>query len=156
VQIPDGKPAGWDIADAIAQGMTVDGIEALISSARMLNPPPLDLFGDTSIAGAPDLPQGSLPAAIELFARDETKRLGVDPGVMALACIVTATASIDDRYIIQPKDRDPGWRESARLWGAIVDEVGTKKSAIIKSATAPILEFELAKRADGQTALEHS
>ncbi len=154
VRIPDGKAVGWDLADAVAEGMTAEEIISLINAARLVNPTPLDLFGDLSLVGAPELPEGCLPPAIELFARDQAKLIGIDPGVMGLACIVTAAGAIHDHYMVQPKRNDPGWRESARIWGAFIDNIGTKKSPTIKAAIAPLRDAEIAKYDASQTARE--
>lgn len=154
VRIPDGKAVGWDLADAVAEGMTAEEILSLINSARLVNPPPLDVFGDATLAGTPDLPDGCLPPAIDLFARDESRRIGNDPGVQALACLVVTAGAIHDRYRLQPKQHDHRWKESARLWGAAIDETGARKTPTIKAAISPVQHFEIDKHAENERILE--
>jgi len=76
---------------------------------------PYDIFGDTRLAGAPDLPAGAVPDVIENFARDEATRLGVECAMIALPAVVACAASIDDGWSVQPKRHDTRWTESPRL-----------------------------------------
>jgi hypothetical protein len=101
-------------------------------------PEPLDLFGTSLDLGLPSLPANALPGVIEEFARDEGERLGVEPGAIALACLVVAASCIHDGFTIQPKRNDTSYVESARLWGMLAGDPGTKKTPIMKAAVAPL------------------
>ena len=103
---------------------------------------PLDIFGDASLAGDPALPFGVLPDVLEAFAFDKAERLGVDPSMIALPALAVCAASLDDRYQIQPQVHDHEWKESARLWLAVVEEAGGKKTPAINSAIAPLNRIE--------------
>jgi len=105
-------------------------------------PPPIDIFGDTSLAGVPDFPDEACPKTLDDFARDSADRIGVDPGMVALPCIVVAAATTDDEIKIQPKRYDTEWTESARLWIAIEAESGSKKTPVLDTVTKPLKEIE--------------
>src|SRR4029453_17313787 len=90
----------------------------------------------------------------ETFARDQAARLGVDPGTVALPCIITAAAAIHDRFQIQPKQFDTTWCESPRLWGAVVAAPGVGKSPAIASATRPLKDVEAEWHAEDAPAVE--
>ena len=90
--------------------------------------PPFDFFGDTSLTGKPEWPACACPEVIEAFARDEAERIGVDTPMVAIPAIVCAAVAISDAFQIQPKKHDFTWRESPRLWAAIVADPGQKKT----------------------------
>jgi hypothetical protein len=103
---------------------------------------PLDIFGDASLSGSPELPPGVLPAVLEAFAVDKAQRLGVDPSMIALPALAVCAASLDDFYQIQPRVHDHEWTESARLWVAVIEEAGGKKTPAINAAIAPLNRIE--------------
>ncbi|MCK6553317.1 DUF3987 domain-containing protein [Candidatus Binatia bacterium] len=120
---------------ALWLGNRADDVEAS-------EPPPLDVFGDATLAGSPPLEAAMLPEVIARFAADEAERLGVDLAMLALPCLVTAAAAIDDSHRLQPKRYDAGWTESPRLWLGIVDESGHRKTPALRKATAPLRAIE--------------
>ncbi len=101
---------------------------------------PVDLWANY---GAPELPQGLLPSAIEVFARSHGETMGVDPAGLAMACLAVCAAAITDDIQLQVKQHDPSWRESARLWVGLVGAPSMKKSPILSAASRPL------KRSDG-------
>jgi hypothetical protein len=120
------------------------------------HPTPIDLFSEVVTAGHVPMPAGALPAVIEAFARDEAGRLGVDHGPLALACIVVASAAAHGGWRIQPKEHDPRWTESPRLWGGLIGGPGTKKSPIIAAALRPLVALERGwTEADAPAEAEH-
>jgi Protein of unknown function (DUF3987) len=104
---------------------------------------PLDLFGDTALAGTPELTADMLPDVIAAFAKDEAERFGVGLAMVAIPCLAVTAAAIRDHWKIQPKRNDTRWRESARLWVAIVADSGSLKTPAMNSAVAPLKEVEL-------------
>ena len=101
---------------------------------------PVDLWANH---GAPELPQGLLPSAIEVFARSHGDVMGVDPAGLAMACLAVCSAAITDEIQLQVKQHDSSWRESARLWVGLVGAPSMKKSPILSAAARPL------KRLDG-------
>jgi hypothetical protein len=100
---------------------------------------PVDLWG---VFPPPDLPRGLLPEVIENFARIQGEMMGADPAGLAVAALVTCAAAIPDTIKLQVKRHDPHWRESARLWAALVGSPSTKKSPILSAATAPLCRMD--------------
>jgi hypothetical protein len=100
---------------------------------------PVDLWG---VFPAPDLPYGILPPVIEDFARGQGDMMGADPAGLAVAALVTCAAAIHDKFQVQVKRHDQNWKESARLWAALVGSPSTKKSPILSAATAPLCRLD--------------
>ena len=79
---------------------------------------------------APDLPKGALPELIENVAFDEGRRMGVDPGVIAMSMLTMCAGIIPDQLRLKVKRAvTDGWYQSARAWTGIVGTASTKKSA---------------------------
>src|SRR5262245_41512213 len=116
--------------------------------------PPLDIFGDTTLAGSPELPTGVLPAVVETFARDEAERMGVDPAMIALPCLGVTAASIHDGCQVQPKMKETRWRESARLWIAVIHDPGEKYTPAQAAASEPRTAIEELGHAAAKEQLE--
>lgn len=110
---------------------------------------PLDLLAGHDAAGAPVLRGDHLPPVLAGFAFDVARRIGADPAAAALCCIVAAAAATHDDWTVQVRQHDHSWRESARLWGAIVAPPASAKSPLIRAATTP---FDLL---DAQARHEH-
>lgn len=98
-------------------------------------PDPINLL---RVAVTPILDRRFLPPVLANYVFDQAELIGCDPAMIALACLVTCAASIDDRIKIQPKQRDTGWTESARLWGCVVAGPSSKKSAALKAGLRPL------------------
>ncbi len=96
---------------------------------------PVDLWQQTA---HPDLPVELLPSVIADFATGQAELMGVDPGGLAMAALTVCAAAIPDTLEIQPKQHDPNWRESARIWTAVIGLPSTKKSPLLASATKPL------------------
>ena len=89
---------------------------------------PVDLWAQFP---APDLPHGVLPKLIEQFAFDQGQLMGADPAGLAMGALTVCAAAIPDSLKLQVKKNDPHWKESARLWTALIGPVSTLKSPII-------------------------
>ena len=98
------------------------------------------IFGPES--EPPDLPDGVVPEIVERFARDRSRRLGVEAGAPA-ACLITAlAAAISARNSLQVRQKDPLWKVKAILWTTILAPSGSNKSATLSYATAPLEALE--------------
>lgn len=86
---------------------------------------PVDLF---NVMLPPELPLDALPSNIGNYSRDQAVRIGCDPAIVAISALVAAASMIHDDFKIQPKRHDTEWRESARLWAAVVGDPSTQKS----------------------------
>jgi hypothetical protein len=100
---------------------------------------PVDLWGSFD---PPAFPEGLLPPIIEQFARANGLQMGADPAGLAVAALVTCAAAIPDKVQIKVKRHDD-WKESARLWAALVGLPSAKKSPIIAAATGPLCRLDV-------------
>lgn len=144
---------GGDISDWIEAGGDAATLYAIVDRLPDWREPaapkddpadavePIDLWGQFD---PPPLPSGLLPAAIEAFAREEAELMGVDPGGLAMAALAVCAAAIPDHVQIQVKRHDPHWRESARLWVALIGNPSTKKSPIMQRAADPLKRLDAA------------
>lgn len=101
-------------------------------------PDPVDLWGRFD---PPELPQGLLPPIIEQFARVNAAQMGCDPAGLAMAAIACCAAAIPDDVQLKLKRHDD-WKESARIWVALVGDPSTKKSPIMSAASGPICRVD--------------
>lgn len=112
--------------------------------------PPVDIFAKLK---PPALKTELLPESLRGYVQDQSELIGVDPGVLGLSCLVVCASSIHDSIQIQPKEHEYGWRESARLWGAVVGIPSVKKSPSIKKASAPLKAIDVELSTDNAGAL---
>jgi hypothetical protein len=117
-------------------------------------PTPINIFGDTTIAGQPDLPLDAVPKVLADAGQDEAERMGVDSAQIIVPMIVVCAAAIDDQYQLQPKRHDTRWRESPRLWAAIIQEIAGKKSPGQRVALEPVRHIEREWAIDDRALLE--
>jgi hypothetical protein len=61
---------------------------------------------------------------------------------LAVAALVTCAAVIPDQVQIKVKRHDD-WKESPRLWAALVGPPSAKKSPIIAAATEPLCRLDV-------------
>ena len=104
---------------------------------------PVDLF---NVDPVPQIPLDALPTAIASYAKDQAELMGCDHSILAMAALAAAASILDDGVQIQPKRHDPTWRESARLWVAVVGSPSSKKSPAIAKAIHPVRLIDAARR----------
>lgn len=100
---------------------------------------PVDLWSGFA---PPDLPGGLLPPVIEDWAVAQSELMGSDAGGLAMAGLAVAAAALPDRIAVQVKVHDPGWREPARIWVALVGDPSTKKSPTLSAAARPLVRID--------------
>jgi hypothetical protein len=106
--------------------------------------PPLDVFGDTGLAGSPTFPTDALHLGLSEFVADRAERTGVAPEMIAMPALAACAAALDDHHVVQVRRHDKQWVESARLWVAIVEQPGGKKTPAINAAMGPLHDIEIA------------
>lgn len=121
-------------------GEEYDRALAKVSSIRQQVPeaaeePPLDIL--TSSA-PPVMDISHLPTLIADAALERSEMIGSDPGIGALTMLAACAGAIDDAIRIQPLRHDDDWKESARLWVAIVGDPASRKSPPMARAVGPL------------------
>ena len=111
---------------------TQEAVERLGLPAKF-GGPPVDVFGDAPV---PEIDREMLPEAIAAYAFDQAELMGVAAGMIAMPSIVACAAVIHDGIEVQPKRHETGWRESARLWCAVVGSPSVRKSPSLRRAIA--------------------
>lgn len=163
-------PEGWDIADGIGEGWTTAQLVAFLKERKRewelpvepepipepepdMPPAPPDVYEEVGIHWtepqdlfhefqAPRMSPEMLPEPIAEWAYDAAQIIGCDPSLLAMPAIVSCASALHDEIQIQPKALDTRWRESARLWLAVVGDSSTKKTVALAHANAPLKKID--------------
>lgn len=110
---------------------------------------PLDIF---SALQSPQVEAEMLPECITEWAFDLEGVKGVDRSMLAFTAIIASAALLHDKIKVQPESNNPTWRESARLWGAIVGDASIRKTPAIIEGLREVgrIDDELCDRAAAQ------
>ena len=166
------KQDGWDICDAewtseqflawakTNKGPKVIKAEPMPEPEPIPEPPPIEAYIHEGVVWqtpqdvfselqAPQIKPQMVPEAIRDWMVDTAPIVGVDPSILALSAIVCSAAVMHDGIKLQPEKNNPGWTESARLWGAIIGDSSIKKSPAIKRAKSRLekIQIDLSKQA---------
>jgi len=93
-------------------------------------------------ADQPDLPEfpiDTLPPVIADFALALAEQAQVPSETSSCCVIGVVSAAIAGTHVVEPW---PGWREPTNSWMAPFADPGTRKSTVIREATAPVKESE--------------
>jgi len=91
---------------------------------------------------------------LKAFVVDRAERLGVKPELIAMPALGVCAAAIDDRVVVQVRRHDQQWLESPRIWVAIIEEPGGKKTPAINAAVSPLRDIETIWRSEDASALQ--
>ena len=97
-------------------------------------PPPLPLPPPP-----PAFPLQVLPAPLRTFVTAAATALPCPPDFLAVPLLAVLGAAIGTTRLVEIK---PGWRESARLWTAVMDEPGSKKSPALDLVVRPLYAIQ--------------
>lgn len=100
---------------------------------------PIDLFAEFPV---PPIRREMLPPVIADYAFDQAELIGVEAGMIAIPTLVACASALHDGVQLQVKRHETGWRESARLWCAVVGNPSIKKSPSIKKATSRLRKID--------------
>jgi hypothetical protein len=100
---------------------------------------PIDIFAEIPV---PPIRREMLPDVIANYAFDNGELIGVEPAMIAIPALVAFAAALHDGIQLQVKRHEEGWRESARLWCAVVGNPSIKKSPSIKRATSRLRKID--------------
>lgn len=134
-QDADDAPAGDDVPPSHTEPIP---IEAYGETAEVWGTPG-DVFDEFT---APSVKPHQLPQVIADWAFDVAPIVGVDPTMIVMPAIVACAGMSHDAIKLQPEAKNTGWRESARLWGAIVGDPSTKKSPAISKVLGIVKKID--------------
>jgi hypothetical protein len=134
-----------DPADSMDSMDHIDPIEHASTWHRSYNSnqqwtTPLDIFDELK---SPVVQPEMLPECIREWMHDTSEIKGVDPSILALSAVVSCAALLHDSIQIQPEINNPSWRESARLWGAIVGGSASGKTPAINAAMSRLKKIQI-------------
>lgn len=134
-----------DPADSMDSMDHIDPIEHASTWHRSYNSnqqwtTPLDIFDELK---SPIVRPEMLPECIREWMHDTSEIKGVDPSILALSAVVSCAALLHDSIQIQPEINNPSWRESARLWGAIVGGSASGKTPAINAAMSRLKKIQI-------------
>jgi phage/plasmid primase-like uncharacterized protein len=111
------------------------GMEAVATIAANDNLDPIDIFAEFPV---PPIRREMLPDTIADYAFDQGELVGVEPAMIAIPALVACASVLHDGVELQVKRNEKGWRESARLWCAVVGNPSIKKSPSIAKAISRV------------------
>lgn len=121
---PSGTPSVWQKSDNLGIVWTT----------------PQDIFSELN---SPPIQPDMVPDCLHEWIADTSAIKGVDPSILALSATVAAAALLHDSIKIQPELHNPSWKESARLWGAIVGASAIKKTPAINAALSHVKKIQV-------------
>lgn len=89
-----------------------------------------------------DLPPGVVPALIDAVARDQARRLGVEPGASAVSLFTALSSLISPENVMQIRQHDPDWTVRPILWTVAIGDPASNKSATLGRAVESVRKLE--------------
>lgn len=126
---------GDKVRYAVQQNRFDTHIEGRHRSPTVDWPEPTDPYATINTKA---FPTHLLPPVLKRFVEAQSVQMGCDAGGLALACLVTCSATIPDRFKVQVQKNGTGWLESARIWGAVCGPPSSKKTPAISAALHPL------------------
>lgn len=90
----------------------------------------------------PAFPKGVFPKVLEEFTSELARSTETPTDLSALTVLSALATATHDKYIIQIK---PDYSEPVNIWTAVALPSGSRKSAVLMGAIAPIIEHEKTK-----------
>jgi len=98
-----------------------------------------------------------LPDSLRPLVTDVTERMQVPMDYPAVVMVLCLAGVVNRRAMIQPKELDTGWVETANLWGSIVGPPGVMKTPVIQAIARPLVQIQTAWRQEYEEQLaEHA
>lgn len=159
---PEGKPSGWDAADALAEGWDRTPVEKLIAESKHYTPSTdaMDTMAAASALSVDErwpepkairhqllqvepFPIATLPEPFQPWIGDLAHRLQCPPDIAACAAITMTGAIIGAGCGIRPKRRDD-WLVIPNLFGAAIARPSVLlKSPTIQESFKPMMRLEV-------------
>jgi hypothetical protein len=118
---------------------TFDGVDGQQQTSW---PDPIDILGAVDLVGWPELTTACIPGPLHRYVTVEAERLSVDPCPVAAHVLAACSSLCSDKWRIKSKRHDKDYLEQARLWVCVVKDVGSRGTAMIRSAFWPIRRIE--------------
>ncbi len=142
VSLP-GLPQKGDVSDWLDAGGTGEQLREIIKATPEWTPtepepaqwPDLDPLE----IPLPDFPMDALPEPLGQWVRAESHATQTPADLAGLLSLAVCSAAISKRVEVQAR---PGWLEPVNLFVAILQEPGTRKSAVFAAAVKPLKEIE--------------
>ena len=171
-------PRGKDASDWLAEGGTVQEIEAQVRNHDALTPETLSAWAEQWSEPLPSRNDGAigewpvplqlqselpavqpfsgdlLPTAFRSFVIDVAERMQVPIDYPAVVIVLCLAGVVGRRASVQPKSNDTGWIVTPNLWGGIIAPPGFMKSPVIEAATRPLKQIQNSWRRDYDQALQ--
>lgn len=101
---------------------------------------PVDIFAEFQ---AQHITKEMLPISIAEWGFDAAHVIGCDPSITCMSAIVVCAAALHDDIKVQPEARNTKWKESARLWLALIGDSSMKKTPGLIHAVAPLRKIDV-------------
>lgn len=90
-------------------------------------------------APLPPFPTDALPAWLRAYVEAEAEATQTPPDMAAMFALATLATVAGGRVVVEAR---PGWREGVNLFVAVAMEPGSRKSAVHRGVTAPVVDHE--------------
>ena len=153
IDLPDGLPNKWDLANEMPDGWTIETVQALIANAPAWTPPEDRGISNLSVLSVPQwgvpralprelpetpvFPLDLLPASLRPWINDASDRAQVPAEFIAAPALVTLGGIVGRSVAIHPKAHDD-WLVIPNLWGMVIGRPGVLKSPAVNEALGPI------------------
>jgi hypothetical protein len=96
-------------------------------------------------------PLDALPLVVRQFVAEISHALMVDPAAVALPALVAIAGCIGNSRVLRLKST---WSEPAIMFGCLIGDPSSRKSAAMKAAIAPVKKWNGEKLTEWQTAMD--
>lgn len=100
----------------------------------------------------PDFPTDALPDDLALLVRSMARSIQAPEGLVAASAIGVASAAIVGRVEVQPKQREPFYREPGQLFVLFQGASGERKTPVLNALKAPLETWLDERREEVRTA----
>ncbi|WP_297771746.1 DUF3987 domain-containing protein [uncultured Roseovarius sp.] len=115
---------------------------------------PLDIFGSIDLTGEQVLDATMIPPEIFEYAKDQGRINGINAAAIAIPALGSVGTAIPAGWKVQPKPKNPYWKEPPITWTGLTGDSGVKKTTAIKLGALPLLVLQKEWRAEFEEEME--